>query len=115
DPALNLEMLEDRTSLIFWRWVEAHSTGETGALAKLASPDGLGAIEAELSALSRQRRRRVFLECAVGGVITRQLRTNADGYDEAHVEVRWSAKTGIGPIGEKPPPLPTIPQRSVLV
>jgi tellurite resistance protein len=112
DPALNLEILEDRASLIFWKWIDAQSSGEVRRLSKLARTSFVEGLENELAALKKQGRRKVFLECAVGGVVTRQLRRQ-DGFDEAHVEIRWSAKMGVGPANQKPPNLPTVPQRWV--
>jgi predicted lipid-binding transport protein (Tim44 family) len=111
DPALNLEILEDRGSLIFWKWIEAQSCGDAKRLSKLCSAGYLARLDAELTGLHQQGRRKVFLECAVGTVITRLLRPAVGGYDEAHLEIRWSARIGIGPQGQKPPALPTVPQR----
>jgi len=112
DPALNIEVLEDRASLIFWKWIEAQSHGEAQRLSKLSTSGFLASLDADLSGLKRQRRRKVFLECAVGGVIARMFRPDSGSeYDEAHLEVRWSAKMGIGPESERPPSLPTVPQR----
>ena len=113
DPALNLEMLEDRASLLFWKWIDAQSRGSTKALHKVASAEAIGRLDEELDGLRQRRQRKVFLECAVGGVITRGLELNPDGFDRAHVEVRWSARMGIGPANERPPSLPTVPQRWV--
>lgn len=113
DPALNLEILEDRASLLFWKWVDAQSRGTTQRLHKVASPEALRRMDEELGALSKQGRRKVFLECAVGGVITRAFEVDPSGFDKAHVEVRWSARMGIGPSDERPPALPTVPQRWV--
>jgi tellurite resistance protein len=116
DPALNIEVLADRTSLIFWKWIEAQSEREPRRLSKLCSPECLGRIDSELSALRAAHRRKVFLECAVGGVLVRLFRPDSSGeYDEAHLEIRWSAKMGIGPESERPPPLPTVPQRWMFV
>jgi tellurite resistance protein len=113
DPALNLEMLEDRASLLFWKWLDAQSRGTTQRLHKVATPEAIARMDEELGALTRQGRRKVFLECAVGGVITRGFQVDSSGFDRAHVEVRWSARMGIGPVNERPPALPTIPQRWV--
>lgn len=113
DPALNLEILEDRASLLFWKWIDAQSHDEPERLAKVAHGEAVTLLAAELDALRQQGRRRVFLECAVGSVIVRALELHPDGFDRAHVEVRWSARMGIGPIGERPPRLPTVPQRWV--
>lgn len=111
DPALNLEMLEDRASLIFWKWIDAQSHCDSKRLSKLATGDCLAKLDAQLTGLVKQGRRKVFLDCAVGSATTRLLRTGADGYEEAHLEIRWSARMGIGPATEEPPPLPTVPQR----
>ena len=103
DSALNTEMLEDRASLCFWRWVEAQSFAKPSVLAKVATPDFQARIKAEADALKAQQRHKVFLECAVGSVQLRALQSG-DGVDFAYVEIRWSARQGIGP---------TVPQRWV--
>ncbi|WP_342373888.1 TIM44-like domain-containing protein [Myxococcus stipitatus] len=113
DPALNVEVLEDRASLLFWKWIDAQSRGDTTGLSKVATPEALGTLGSELEGLRRQGRRRVFLECAVGSVDVRALELDPRGLDRAHVEIRWSAQTGVGPIDERPPRLPTVPQRFV--
>ena len=113
DPALNLEMLEDRASLLFWKWVDAQSRTRTEGLAKVASTDFVGRLDEEQRRLREQRRRQVFLECAVGGVTVRTFELVPDGYDRAHVEIRWSARMGEGPVDSPPPSLPTVPQRWV--
>ncbi|NRD63665.1 TIM44-like domain-containing protein [Corallococcus exiguus] len=113
DPALNLEMLEDRASLLFWKWIDAQSRNETQRLTKVANADALTKLNAELGQLAKQGRRRVFLECAVGAVDVRALEVHPESFDEAQVEIRWSARMGIGPANEKPPSLPTVPQRWV--
>ncbi|MBI3182324.1 MAG: TIM44-like domain-containing protein [Myxococcales bacterium] len=110
DPALNLEMLEDRASLVFWKWIEAQSTGEARTLAKLCTKDYLAQLMAELTGLAEQKRRKIFREVAVGGVTVASLLTH-ESLDRAHVEIRWSAKMGIGSAGQKPPELPTLPHR----
>ncbi len=113
DPALNLEMLEDRASLLFWKWIDAQSRGDTKPLAKVARADTVRQLEAEVDGLRRQGRRRVFLECAVGSADVRTFQVDPQGYDVAHVEIRWSARMGVGPLGERPPSLPTVPQRFI--
>jgi tellurite resistance protein len=112
DPALNTDVLEDRASLCFWRWIEAQSLANPALLAKLATPDFQARLAAEAQALKAQNRRKVFLECAVGAVQTRALQPG-ESVDLAHIEIRWSARQGIGPLNEKPPALPTLPQRWV--
>lgn len=113
DPVLSLEVLEDRASLMFWRWVEAQSTGQPERLARLAQPEPIERLRADAQRLSDQRSRRVFLECAVGEVRVRSFEEVPEGRTLAHVEIRWSAKTGVGPVGQDPPNLPVLPQRWV--
>ncbi len=112
DPALNTETLEDRGSLIFWKWVEAQATGETVAFTKLCGSDYLQWLTNDLNELRGRGKRKVFLECAVGAVNTRRL-DNDGSNDLAHLEIRWSARMGVGPMNEKPPALPVVPQRWV--
>ena len=113
DPGLSLEVLEDRASLVFWRWVEAQSTGEPDRLARLAQPGAVERLRADAQRLSAQGARRLFLECAVGEVRVRAFEDTADGRTLAHVEIRWSARTGVGPVDQTPPELPVLPQRWV--
>ncbi|NMO13619.1 TIM44-like domain-containing protein [Pyxidicoccus fallax] len=113
DPALNLEILEDRASLLFWRWIDAQSRGDMKPLTKVASPVALQRLGAEVEELRGRGRRRVFLECAVGSVDAHCFEVDPAGHDLAHVEIRWSARMGVGPANERPPQLPTVPQRFV--
>ncbi|RYZ38439.1 MAG: hypothetical protein EOO71_23935 [Myxococcaceae bacterium] len=113
DPALNLEMLEDRASLLFWKWIDAQSRNEPQRLSKVANAEVLTRLSGELDELGKRGRRRVFLECAVGAVDVRALEVHPGSLDEAQVEIRWSARMGIGPVNERPPSLPTVPQRWV--
>lgn len=113
DPALNLEVMEDRASLLFWKWIDAQSRGEATRLSKVATGEVVTELSNEQDSLRKQNRRRVFLECAVGAVNVRSLELAPDGFDKAHVEIRWSARMGLGPTNQRPPQLPTVPQRWV--
>ncbi|MDP2271297.1 MAG: TIM44-like domain-containing protein [Archangium sp.] len=114
DPSLTTETLEDRASLIFWKWVESQSLADAGRLAKVATPGFAEEVKGGIEHLTRQGKQKFFVECAVGGVNAQQL-TQADGKDIAAVEIKWSAKIGIGPAGGKPPALPSQPQRYVML
>lgn len=114
DPALTTEALEDRASLIFWKWVEAQSQADAGRLAKVATPAFLAEVKGGIDHVTAQGKQKYFVECAVGGVNTQQL-SQGDGRDVAAVEIRWSAKIGIGPKNSKPPNLPSQPQRYVML
>ncbi len=113
DPALNLEILEDRASLLFWKWIDAQSRGDASRLAQVATADMLSQLGEELEALGTRGQRRVIMECAVGAVTTRAFEVHPSGHDLAHVEIRWSARMGVGPAERRPPQLPTVPQRWV--
>jgi tellurite resistance protein len=113
DPALNLEMLEDRASLLFWKWIDAQSRASSSKLHKVAAPAFIAQVDQELEALGQRQQRKVFLECAVGGVTVRGFERGTDGFDHVEVEVRWSARMGLAPLQGKPSRLPTVPQRWV--
>lgn len=114
DASLTTEALEDRASLLFWKWVESQSLGDPGRLAKVAAPSFLAEVKGSVDSLAAQGKQKFFVECAVGAVNTQQL-TQVDGKDVAAVEIKWSAKIGIGPKGSKPPALPSQPQRYVML
>lgn len=113
DPGLSLEVLEDRASLVFWRWVEAQTTAQPERLARLAQPGPVGRMRVDLQHLAENRMRRLFLECAVGDVRTLAFEETSDARTLAHIEIRWSARMGVGPLGATPPALPVLPQRWV--
>ena len=114
DHTLTTEALEDRASLLFWKWVESQSLADAGRLAKVATTAFQAEVKGNIDHLSGQGKQKFFVECAVGGVNAQQL-TQADGRDLAAVEIKWSAKIGIGPKGSKPPALPSQPQRYVML
>jgi tellurite resistance protein/rubrerythrin len=114
DPSLTTEALEDRASLVFWKWVESQSLGDAGRLAKVATPGFQEEVKGGIEHLAKQGKQKFFVECSVGGVNAQQL-SQADGKDIAAVEIKWSAKIGIGPKGGKPPALPSQPQRYVML
>jgi tellurite resistance protein len=117
DPALNLETLEDRTSLIFWRWIEAFASLDSRKLLKLARPECVADLNTTLQGLKDKRQKRVYLKCAVGAVQVRELRLGESNRDEAHVEVRWSAQGATVPLEQSSfdRKLPVVPHRAMLV
>ncbi len=114
DPSITTEALEDRASLLFWKWVESQVLSDPGRLAKVASPGFAAEVQGGVDHLEAQGKQKFFVECAVGGVNTQQL-SQQGGKDVAAVEIKWSAKIGIGPKGGKPPALPSQPQRYVML
>lgn len=114
DPALATEVLEDRASLLFWKWIEAQATGDAARLAKVARPALVDRLRAEIAQLGEQGRQKFFVECSVGAVNVLQF-TEAAGRTLAAVEVRWSARIAIGTAQARPPSAPSQPLRHVLL
>jgi tellurite resistance protein len=114
DPALSTEVLEDRASLLFWKWIEAQSGGDAARLAKVASPAFVDRIKAEIAQLAEQGKRKCFIECAVGAVDTLQF-VQAGERTIAAVEIRWSARMAIAAPEGQPPSVPSQPQRHVML
>ena len=112
DPALSLEVLEDRASLVFWTWVDAQSRTRPGALAKVATAPFVSELQADVEALRTRGRSRAFLQCAVGSVDVQAFDLGPDT-THAAVEIRWSARMGVVASGSAPGGLPVIPQRWV--
>ncbi len=110
DPALSLEVLEDRASLLFWSWIDAQSRGEPPRMAKLATADLVSEMSADMTALRGRQRARVFLQAAVGSVAVQAIEAGG-ATTLAHVEIRWSAQMGVVPTGASPGALATLPQR----
>lgn len=110
DPALSLEVLEDRASLLFWAWIDAQSRGEPPRMAKLATADFLAEMTADMAALRGRQRARVFLQAAVGSVTVRSIE-QGPSTRLAQVEIRWSTRMGVVPEGTAPGSLATLPQR----
>lgn len=87
DPGFNVQHLEDRASVVFWRKVMADRLGQIAPLAKMASPEFCEQYETRFKA--SQGERRYTGDCAVGSVDARGV-FRGDGRDTALVEIRWS-------------------------
>jgi tellurite resistance protein len=88
DPGVAPEVLEDRASYLFWKWVQAGRAGSFAPLRKGASP-------ALLQAGAHLDWVRNLSDVAVGGadVLGCEL-DGADGFDRVYVEIFWSARFG---------------------
>ncbi len=117
DPGFNLQALEDRTSVIFWRLAAAWRTGKTAPLRKMAAPAFCDALEPTLRAPPGGART-FFGECAVGAVTVRGVAAAATAAnsespgDRAVVEVDWSGQRWAAAPGA--PPRPAAPDYSTL-
>jgi hypothetical protein len=91
DPGFDPEILEDRTSVIFWRKAAADRAGKIDPLRKVAAEEFCKAYQPLLQPTPSGQR--LFAgECAVGGVTTLAIRQADDPsqLDQALVQVRWS-------------------------
>lgn len=90
DPNFNLQDLEDRASVMFWRRAAAERLGKVDPLRKIASATFSESYARQLRPRD-DGTREYFGECAVGSVDTLGAILNAAGeWDYALVEVRWS-------------------------
>jgi hypothetical protein len=88
DPGVAAEVLEDRASYLFWKWVEAARGNSPVPLRKAATP-------AFIASGGRAEWARGASDVAVGGAdVARCVVGAPDGYDHVDVLVRWSARFG---------------------
>ncbi|MDB5321649.1 MAG: hypothetical protein JWN40_3280 [Phycisphaerales bacterium] len=114
DPGFNLQALEDRASVIFWRLATAERLANTKPLTKAALPDFLERYQADLTARKGPKGERVWQgDRAVGSVDTLGIilappptpgqsagsasaqsaapdSSPVDLFDRALLEIRWS-------------------------
>ncbi len=81
DPGLSLESLEDRTSVAFWRWLDARRRADPAPLRGVSSDEFLKALTFDAS---------FERDAAVGAVLTTSCEKGAQT-DRVHVQVRWEA------------------------
>ncbi|HEY6460234.1 MAG TPA: TIM44-like domain-containing protein [Polyangiaceae bacterium] len=90
DPAVSAEVLEDRASYLFWKWVEAGRANAATPLRKCAAPSFVaagGALDGNRGAS----------DVAVGGAeVCNVAAPGPDGFDRVDVRILWSARFGGG-------------------
>jgi hypothetical protein len=92
DPDLSLESVEDRASVVFWRWLDARRRQDPAPLRGVAADDFLKALAFD---------GRFEQDGAVGLVQTMAFE-NGKNFDRAHVQVRWEAECFETPAGGAP-------------
>jgi uncharacterized tellurite resistance protein B-like protein len=98
DPGFNLEAMEDRASVVFWRLSTAERLGDVKPLTKAALPEFLEAYDRDLKSRKDAYGNRMwFGDRAVGSVDTLGVLLAGEGagaadgaFDRALLEVRWS-------------------------
>lgn len=81
DPALNLPTLEDRASVIFWRWLDARRSADPAPLRPVADESLCGNFAPSAS---------MFDDAAVGAVEVVAFE-EAGAWTRVHIGVKWSA------------------------
>ena len=108
DPGFNVQHLEDRASVVFWRKAMADRLGDTAALAKMATPEFCDVYAENFKPSPKGRR--YFGDCAVGSVELRGLLPGSP-MDRAVIEIRWSGKRFDA--GDDGPPQPVSDNGSI--
>ncbi len=95
DPAFNLQHIEDRASVVFWRFIRAHFEGSPDPLRKVSLPSFIPSFEESLRFSSEDGWWLFFKDAAVGAVEVQSIETagsDPEGQDHIEVLVRWSAR-----------------------
>ena len=93
DPGFCPEHIEDRASVIFWRWAKSQRLGDIAPLRKVATPEFCESSVGDFKAQTDATGRRGFMgRCAVGAVdMLGVLPGKADSeWDRAVVRLEWS-------------------------
>jgi hypothetical protein len=86
DPGVAAEVLEDRASYLFWKWVEAGRAGSAAPLRKCATA-------AFVASGGHSERTRGASDVAVGASDLHMCMVGqADGFDHVDVRIKWSAR-----------------------
>jgi len=95
DPAFNLQHIEDRASVIFWRFIRAHFEGSPDPLRKVSLPSFIPSFEESLRFSNEDGWWLLFKDAAVGAVEVQSIETagsDPDAQDHIEVLIRWSAR-----------------------
>lgn len=90
DPGFNVQHLEDRMSVIFWRMAMAERLNDAKPLLKMATHAFCESYPKKQQTGFQRGERRYFGGCSVGSIDLQGLIVGKD-FDHALVEVHWSA------------------------
>ncbi len=83
DANISRQELEDRASVIFWKWIDAIVTGDRKRLERFCLTAGQPGVE-----------KLALTQVAVGSAEIEFVKPGDDQLDHAGVEIRWSASVG---------------------
>lgn len=97
DPGFSVQQIEDRASVMFWRYYTAFRLGKVDPMLKHAHPDFIEKLRAKL-APKPSGLRMGYQTAAVGsvcvlGAAPGETASTPDSFDRVPVEVRWSWKS----------------------
>ncbi len=94
DPGISTAHLEDRASLVFWRWAKSLRVGDTKPLRKVATPEFCETIAKTIDSQTDPSKdtRTFYGKCGVGGVQTLGI-IPGPNVDRAFILVEWSGQT----------------------
>ncbi|MBF0501263.1 MAG: TIM44-like domain-containing protein [Candidatus Riflebacteria bacterium] len=100
DPGFNPQAIEDRASVVFWRYVTAERLGDVGPMKRFAVDTFVAGMAEQLRPIA-DGSRSFWGDCAVGSVDLIGIDTGSDdqsiqtkdaGFDRLFVKIRWSGK-----------------------
>ncbi len=93
DPAFNVQHVEDKASVVFWRLIRAWFDGAPDAARKVLFPEYLESFEKQMANVRQEDWGLFFREAALGAVeIQRIIPGEEGGRDRIEVLVKWSAR-----------------------
>lgn len=94
DPSVSRQEIEDRASVIFWKWIEARATGKTDRFQRFCVKPPTSPEETAALSLAPVK----MAQVAVGSAELTQVMTGGT-MDYAYVEILWSASfAGLEPM-----------------
>ncbi len=88
DAAVSRQELEDRASVVFWKWVEARSTGKPDKLSRFCVNPPTDAAKAAALGIGHSAIK--LRQVAVGSAELKEVHPG-EPRDQATIEIRWSA------------------------
>ena len=89
DPAVSRQELEDRASVVFWKWIEARSTAKPEKLARFCMKPPQGERDGQNLGIGTTATK--LRQVAVGSAELKAMSPSNDGaLNHATVEIRWS-------------------------
>lgn len=91
DPGFNLQHIEDRTSVIFWRLIKSWFTGDVSEARKVTLPSYLEGFDKQIQSTMAGDEWLFFKDAAVGAVEVQSIdQGTANRMDRIDVLVKWS-------------------------